>query len=177
MFCRGYPSFHCLIYRMDEFGWKHLSHPARPFGILKGDSEVQGTLKSAVISDTDWSKRPQGPQAGQIRGSQGKPVLLYREKLIKRKKGGEKNTLNIYYNCRGALSWAGTTTRRLGQTTSPGYSCGRRMAGLFLRLPERSPIIHPVMAPAGAHSSPTASREQGRKPTGATNLIAQLCLD
>lgn len=51
------------------------------------------------------------------------------------------------------------------------------MAGLFLKLPERSPVIHPVMAPAGAPSSLTASREQGRKPTGATNLFAQLCLD
>lgn len=58
----------------DEFG-KHLSYPARPLGVLEGDSEVQRTLKTAVISDTSWSKRPQGPQAVQSRGSQGKPVF------------------------------------------------------------------------------------------------------
>lgn len=75
------------------------------------------------------------------------------------------------------MSWTGTTTSSLGQATRPGYSCGRHMAGLFLKLPERSSVIHPVMAPAGAPSSLTASREQGRKPTGATNLFAQLCLD
>lgn len=117
---------------------------------------MQGTLKTAVMSDAGWSKRPQDPQAVQSRGSQGKPGALQR-----------------------SWSWAGTTTRSLGQATSPGYGCGRlrHMAGDFLRLPGRSPIIHPVVAPAGAHSSPTASRQRGRKKTGAINHFTQPCLD
>lgn len=53
----------------------------------------------------------------------------------------------------------------------------RHVAGLFLRLPERSPISHAAVAPAGAQTSPRASRERRRKQTGASNLFAQQCLD
>lgn len=61
--------------RRDEFGWRHFSYPARLFGVLKGDNEVRGTLKTATMADSGWPKRlwPQGPEAARSRGSQAEP--------------------------------------------------------------------------------------------------------
>lgn len=85
---------------------------------------------------------PKAPRQHKSGGSQGKPEALQR-----------------------SPSWAGIITRSLGQATSPGYSCGRlkHMAGAFLRLPERSPITHPVVAPAGTHNRQQTERQEGNR--------------